>query len=168
MHFTPHKHLPRKLLVVSSVRGCVSHGAMVLLQGLGTLNSVQLPHWESNSWPSGLQRCTPAISSCLFGSECNAFLYVYIHIASNYCSANPVFSEVVFWSSFISWPILSIDVSSAYSITLPCVRHSTSFTYKMESSGPRAEPWGTPYLTGRPTNELTLYSWALLKRPPVM
>jgi hypothetical protein len=44
-------------------------------------------------------------------------------------STKAVFSEVVFWSSFISCLIFSTDVSSAYIIVLSCVRCGISFVY---------------------------------------
>jgi hypothetical protein len=51
---------------------------------------------------------------------------------SKYCSITPILFEVVFWSSFISCPTFSIDVSSAYIIDLPCVRCGISFIYKVK------------------------------------
>jgi hypothetical protein len=56
---------------------------------------------------------------------------------------------VVSWSSFISCPVFSIDVSSAYIIDLSCVRSGISFAHRIKSNGLRTDPYGTPYLTGR-------------------
>jgi hypothetical protein len=40
-------------------------------------------------------------------------------------------------------------MSSAYiRVDISCVS-GISFIYKMNSNGPKADPWGTPYLTGR-------------------
>jgi hypothetical protein len=50
----PQMHLLKYRVVLISVRGRVSSGAMVLLKGLGILNLIQLPYWESYSWPSSL------------------------------------------------------------------------------------------------------------------
>jgi hypothetical protein len=68
---------------------------------------------------------------------------------SKYCSTTPILFEVVFCSSFKSCPTFNIDVSSAYIIDLPFVRCGISFIYNMKNDGPRTDPWGTPYLTGR-------------------
>jgi hypothetical protein len=79
-------------------------------------------------------------SNALSGRECSVFCFILIDklFVSKYHSTKPVFSEIVFWSSFIACPIFSM-----------MYHQHTSFTYKMKSSGPRTEPGGTPYLTGR-------------------
>jgi hypothetical protein len=61
-------------------------------------------------------------------------------------------------------PIFSIDVSSTYTIFLPCIRCGISFTYKMKSNGSGTEPWRTPYLIPPGNQPLyILYMW--LVRP---
>ena len=43
---------------------------------------------------------------------------------------------------------LSTLVSSAYSLTVDEIPDEMSFTYKMNKTGPRIVPWGTPDKTG--------------------
>jgi hypothetical protein len=43
-----------------------------------------------------------------------------------------------------------------YSVLMYC--QHTSFAHKIMSNGPRTEPWGTPYLTGRLLDEYSV-SW---------
>jgi hypothetical protein len=53
------------------------------------------------------------------------------------------------YSYFLSSPVFSTYVSSAYIIDLPCVRSRISLTYRIKSNGPRTDPRGNLYLTGR-------------------